>query len=382
MKRAILLSILLFLLLTIGFLAGYLVRGEFNVSNHERFPILQQAYEIILNHGYQEMPSDRSFEYGMIRGMLQEYADPYSIFVEPAQHELESNNLQGNFGGIGVDLYKNDDGIVILNPYPGSPAEKAGILNGDQLFVVDGLIINPETPLNSIQAAIRGTEGEPVSLTIGRSPDFSPINIEVIRELYQLPSTAAHIHPQESRLGIVKVNLIADSTPEEISDAFKKLLDQGATHFILDLRNNSGGLLSAGIDTAKLFLQDGQILQQQYKGEEIESIYVDKPGELRNVPLAVLINHNTASAAEIIAGALKQNNRAWLIGESTFGKDSIQLIFDLDDGSSLHITSAKWWIPGLNPVVGGNGIQPDMHLTDDGDNPDSMIDAARGNFFP
>ena len=382
MKRAIIYSILIFFCLAIGFLAGYLVRGEFPTQADEPFPVLRQAYRILLQNGLQEIPSIRELEYGMIRGMLQVYADPYSIFVEPAQHELESNNLEGSFWGIGVDLKKNDDGKVVLNPLPNSPAEKAGLLDGDQLFAVDDLVVEMETTIESIQAALRGNEGEAVSLTIGREPDFSPIKMEVVREFFTLPSTTSEIHPEEKRLGIVSVNLIAASTPDEILEAFSSLRNQGATHFILDLRDNSGGLLTAGIDTARLFLKDGPIIQQQYKGKGIQTISVDKPGELVDVPLIVLVNHNTASAAEIIAGVLKQKGRAWLIGESTYGKDSIQLVFDLDDGSSLHITSAKWWIPGLNPSPEGEGIQPDLLVPESTESRDSMIESARRYFFP
>jgi carboxyl-terminal processing protease len=151
-----------------------------------------------------------------------------------------------------------------------------------------------------------------------------------------------------------------------------------AAYFVLDLRNNPGGLLSAGVDIARLFLKDGLIMQQQYKGKDVETFRVDKPGPLDAIPLVVLVNHNSASAAEIIAGALKVNKRASLIGTSTFGKDTIQLVYDLQDGSSLHVTSAHWWIPGLDPPLGGNGLQPDIPISPDLENttPDPFIQAA------
>ena len=382
MKRAFFYSISLFLLFTLAFLAGYLIRGELFSPQDDQFLVLDQAHKLLLDYGLLEIPDDRALEYGMIRGMLQVYADPYSIFVEPAQHELETNSLQGDFGGIGVDLRKDVDGKVFLSPYPDSPAVNADILEGDQLFAVDELIIEPLTPLDSVLAAIRGNVGETVSLTIGRAPVFTPMKREVIREIFPLPSINSRIHPQENRLGIIQVNMIAASTPEEISSAFTDLQNLGATHFVLDLRNNSGGLLSAGIDTTRMFLREGTILQQQYKGKAIETISVESPGVLADAPLVVLINNSTASAAEIIAGALKQNHRAWLIGEPSYGKDVIQLVFDLEDGSSLHITSAKWWIPDLFPPVGGNGIQPDQLITENEDDSASMIESARRYFFP
>jgi carboxyl-terminal processing protease len=381
-KRAIFYSILVLSGLIISFLAGYVVRGEFSIPNDELFPLLNQAYEILRDHGYQEIIDRRALEYGMVRGMLQAYADPYSIFLEPAQHELETNNLEGNYYGIGVDLQKNDVGIFYIHPLPGSPAKKAGLLNGDRLFKVDDLVIEKGTTIESVQAALSGNAGETVTLKVGRAPDYNPFRVEVVRDFYSLPSTTSELYPKEKRIGIVRVNIIADSSPDEILGAFNHLRDQGATHFILDLRNNSGGLLNAGIDIARLFLHDGAVIQQQYKGKSIETIYVEKPGELIEIPLIVLVNKNTASAAEIIAGALKKNQRAWLIGETTYGKDSIQLVFDLFDGSSLHITSAKWWIPGLDPGGGSKGIEPDLVVLEDSDNSDTTMEAARRYFFP
>jgi carboxyl-terminal processing protease len=382
MKRAFIYSIAILLGFLIAFLTGYLIRGYDYSIQQRNFPVLNEAHNLLIRFGLEKTPDERSLEYGMIRGMLQVYADPYSIFVEPAQHELESNTLQGDYGGIGVDLEKDTNGKVLIFPYPESPAEKAGVQNGDQLISVDELVIEPATPLDLILAAIRGEEGDAVNLTIGMAPDFSPISMKVIREEFPLPSITTRIHPQEKRLGVIKINLIAASTPREIISAFTDLKQRGVTHFILDLRNNSGGLLSAGVDTAKLFLKEGTILQQQYKGKDVETLSVETPGELTEDPLVILINNSTASAAEIIAGALKQNKRAILIGEPSYGKDSIQLVFDLEDGSSLHITSAKWWIPGLSPAVGGNGVEPDLRITINSGDADSMIESARQVFFP
>ncbi len=138
------------------------------------------------------------------------------------------------------------------------------------------------------------------------------------------------------------------------------LQQRGATAFVLDLRDNPGGLLDAGVDIARLFLKEGSVMQQQYRGQEVKTFEVEKPGPLADLPLAVLINHGSASAAEIAAGALQAHRRATLIGEPSYGKDSIQLVFTLQDGSSLHVTSAQWWIPGLQKPVGEQGLQPDI----------------------
>jgi carboxyl-terminal processing protease len=235
-----------------------------------------------------------------------------------------------------------------------------------------------------VQSAIRGPSGQSVRLTIGRPPDYTPQQITIRRAQIPEPSVTWHLEPLDPRLGVIAVNLIASSTHDEIQRAVQDLQARHAAYFVLDLRNNPGGLLSAGVDIARLFLKDGLIMQQQYKGKSVETFRADTPGPLDSIPLVVLVNHNSASAAEIIAGALKVNQRARLIGEPTFGKDTVQLVFDLQDGSSLHVTSAHWWIPGLDPPLGGNGLQPDIPIDSESGNaaPDPYILAAIKAFFP
>jgi len=142
------------------------------------------------------------------------------------------------------------------------------------------------------------------------------------------------------------------------------------------LRNNGGGLLDAGIETARLFLDDGVVITQQYRGRDPEVFRVEKRGALADIPLVVLVNHNSASAAEIIAGALQAHGRAELVGTPTYGKDTIQLVFDLEDGSSLHVTAAHWWLPGMESGIAGQGLQPDWPVQEDPNNLQAIFNAA------
>jgi carboxyl-terminal processing protease len=165
--------------------------------------------------------------------------------------------------------------------------------------------------------------------------------------------------------------------------AAQDLQGRGAAALVLDLRDNFGGLLTAGVDTARLFLRQGTVIEQQYKGKAVETFRVEKPGPLAEIPLAILINQHTASAAEIIAGALQAQGRARLVGAPSYGKDTIQLVFNLKDDSSLHVTSARWWIPDLAAPLGGNGLQPDV-LVESGpeaDKPDAVLQAAMELLF-
>ncbi len=381
--RAFFITLAVIFCLTLGFLAGYLIHDHLSASP-SGFSTLQQAYEILTTKGLKDPPPSPALEYGMIRGMVQAYDDPYTSFVEPAEHELETNTLQGHFGGIGVRLSKDPAGNFILFPFQNSPAARAGVMEGDRLLKVDALEINPQTISDMVEAALRGPVGSVVHLSVGRAPQFSPIDMEIRLEDFPLPSVSWHRDPAEPRLGVVEINIIAATTPAEVTNAIEDLKGRGVQAIALDLRNNYGGLLTAGIDTARLFLTDGMIIQQKYRGQAIETFKVDRPGPFSDTPLVVLVNQNTASAAEIIAGALKLHQRAALIGTRTYGKDTIQLVYDLKAGASLHVTAANWWIPGLEPPLGGNGLQPDipMDAIEANTNPDLFIQAAIQTLLP
>jgi len=374
-KRGFLFTIIAFSCVSLAFLSGYFLHAFLNPSGNN-FPILNEAYNILITHGLYPTPVPPALEHGMIKGMIQAYDDPYTIFVEPVQHELESENLQGSFGGIGVKPARNQSGELILFPFPGSPASRAGIQEGDILIAVEGLEITPSIDIDTILASIRGSKGEKVVLEILRPPDRNPKKISITRETIPLPSIIWYLDPDKPLVGIIQVNIIAASTPGEILNAASDLQMRDATCIILDLRDNGGGLVSSGIDTARLFLKNGVIIQQQFLHQNIETYQVEEPGLLAEIPLAILVNHGTASAAEIIAGALKAHHRAALIGMPTFGKDTIQLVYDLEDGSSLHITAAHWWIPDLYPHLAGNGLQPDVRVEGASSGPDPVISMA------
>jgi carboxyl-terminal processing protease len=368
-------SALVIFCLTLAFFSGYFTHAYLN-PDPAGLPLLQQAYGILANHAYDPLPPEPALEYGMIRGMLQAYADPHTYFVEPAQHELGSDELHGSFGGIGVRLVSSTEGEVLLYPIPESPAALAGLIDGDILRQVEDLVVRPGTGMDEIEAALRGPVGQRVAIVVLRPGQDQPLDFNIRRASVALPSVTWHLVPGSRQVGVLEINLLASSTPEEVKTAVSDLQAQGATHFILDLRDNSGGLLTAGVDTARLFLNQGEIIQQQYRGEPVETFEVNRPGPLADLPLVVLINQNTASAAEIVAGALKINDRAPLLGQHTYGKDSIQLVFELEDRSSLHVTAARWWVPDLAPPLGEGGIQPDISLTGQDPNPDAAVHHA------
>jgi carboxyl-terminal processing protease len=371
-KRTFAFTFIAAICIAAAFFSGYLVSITHPTSTNN-FPVLNEAYRILLDHGLKPIPTPPALEYGMVHGMTDAYGDPYTRFVEPPQHELETNSLQGRFGGIGVRLGNDPAGYFLLYPFADGPAIKAGVLEGDRLLAVDNLTVTTSTPADTISAAIRGSVGSQVILKVGRQPDYSPIEVKIKREEIALPTVTWHLDAGDSRLGIIEVNLIGETTPKEISRAVDDMKGRGAIAYALDLRNNGGGLLTEGITIARMFLKNGIVIEEQFRGQNVDSYTVDKTGVYADLPVAVLVNENTASAAEIIAGALQ----AQLIGATTYGKNTIQMVFDLSDGSSLHVTAAHWWIPGLEFPNDGHGLTPDLPVAaGEQGKPDPVINAA------
>jgi len=380
LKKTISIYIVAFVALAIAFGAGFWTHGQLYPTSAD-FPVLSEAYQIILEHGYAEIPQIPKMEYGAIYGMVEAYGEPHTYFMEPAQAELRNDTLSGSYGGIGAEMSRDAKGYIVLHPFADSPASQAGIKDGDRLLQVDGKDILPETTTDEVVAAVRGPEGKKVTLLITRPPDYTEMEFRVKRANIPLPSVTWNLDTIEHQLGIVRVNVIASSTPAEIQTAVEDLKERGATHFVLDLRGNGGGLLVEGVEIARLFLEDGKVIEQHYKGEDVKTYRVEIPGALSKIPLVVLVDGNTASAAEIISGAIKVHQRAPIIGTPTFGKDSIQLIFELQDDSSLSVTSAKWWVPGLEPPIGEGGLQPDIAVSiENASEADPFLEAARTYF--
>jgi carboxyl-terminal processing protease len=349
---------------------GYFGR-QFIAPDRGEFGLLRQAQTALLENTILDLPDEPNLEYGMIRGMLAELGDPYTGFVEPATHEILTDELTGRFGGIGVRLERDTQAQWRLYPLPESPALIAGIQDGDLLLAVDDLLISSETDEVTVLSAVRGLEGETVTIAVQRNSE--QLSFDMQRQSVPLPSITWHLQPEDPKIGILRVHRIAETTAEEMQSGIESLVDQGAEGLIIDLRDNGGGLVEASVDIARLFLPTGEIIRQSFRGEGVRTFGVDQPGPFTDLPLVLLINHNTASSAEIVAGALKAHQRATLVGTPTHGKTSIQFIFELGDGSSVHITSSRWWVDGqsfplvpdievLNDPSGVEGLQAAMQL--------------------
>jgi len=323
---------------------------------------------------YGEIPSPQERTYGAIREALALLNDPYTVFVEPQPHKLEQDWMGGSFGGIGVTLWRNSEGQIVLSPLANSPAERAGLVEGDILLALDGEEITEMTTVDDVSARLHSEVGTPVTLTISHPPT-PPFDLTITREEIRVPSVTWRVLDQSPDVGYIHIKSFTERTSDEVTIAIQELRAAGTSSLILDLRDNYGGLIEPAVATASRFLRDGVVLYELGRNSEERALQVQSGDVVSDDPLVVLVNSGTASASEIVAGALQDHGRALLIGESTFGKGSVQLIYEISDGSSLHVTSAIWLTPDRKRIE-GVGLTPDIYVAC-GDGPqDEQLERA------
>lgn len=322
------------------------------------FKIYWEAWEQIQERFYGQLPEAKAQVYGSIRGMLAALGDPHTFFIEPPQREIEEAQLQGRYGGIGADYTMEGGYLVVVAAREGYPASRAGILPGDIIVAVDGREVLGLSQ-DEIVALINGPVGTEVELTIWRRGETESLLFTLTREEITAPTVAWEV--KEEKIGYIQLSLFSERTRDEVRQALGQLRKDGATAFILDLRNNPGGLVNAAVDVASEFLADGVVFYERDGQGKEETFPVRKGGLATDSPLVILVNGGTASAAEIVAGVLQDRGRAILIGERTFGKGSVQSVHELSDGSSIHVTMAHWFTPKGHEIE-GTGLSPDIEV--------------------
>src|SRR5919109_4710686 len=248
------------LVLSLAFGAGYAVRALsegaptsaaalFGTAASERYPLLAEVRRLVEAHYIGPLPEEQALEYGAIRGFVAALEDPYTVFVEPQAHELESNSLQGEFGGVGVTVSQNEAGEIVLSPLPDSPAAAAGILEGDVLVAVDATVIAPGMTVDQVTALVRGPIGSSVQLTV-RHPAGNQANVTVVRQRIEIPSVTWQLFDADATIGLILISRFSDKTPAEVERAIDALHASGAQRYVLDLRNNGGGILESAVGGA------------------------------------------------------------------------------------------------------------------------------------
>jgi len=307
--------------------------------------------------------TDQQAAYATIGGMLKSLDDPFTRFLDPEQYRSLQVNTSGERTGVGLQiaLEPQTGKLEVVAPIAGSPAEKAGIRSRDRILKIDGFSTEKLT-LDEAAAKMRGAIGSTVTLVIGRENEAEK-EVQLVRDRIALNPVVAELHssPQKIPLGYIRLTQFNANAPMELAHAISNLEKKGAAAYILDLRNNPGGLLQAGIEIARLWLDSGTIVYTVNR-YGIQDSFDATGSALTHDPLVILVNQGTASASEILAGALQDNNRAKLVGETTFGKGLIQSLFELSDNSGLAVTIAKYETPNHRDI-NKLGIQPDKVIS-------------------
>jgi carboxyl-terminal processing protease len=329
-----------------------------NSQEPASFGVFWEAWKAVEGQFYGTIPNEQDRVYGAVRGMVATYGDPNTAFIEPKLASIFQEDISGSFEGIGASVRMNEMGqVVIAEPFVGQPAAKAGLLRGDVILSVDNKSLDGMNLYEAI-ALIRGPAGSTVVLKIARQGVDKPFDVSVVRARIETKVVDSKRLPGD--IGYVSLSEFSRGASSKIADAIRSLEAEGQLKgLVLDLRDNPGGLLDEAGLVASQFIDTGTVTIEREKGG-IEHVLAAQPGGVAlDVPLVLLVNRGSASASEIVAGAIKENGRGKLIGEQTFGKGTVQLPQTLSDGSELRVTIAEWLTPNKEQI-NGQGIVPDI----------------------
>ena len=297
--------------------------------------------------------------YGAINGMLRATGDPYTDFFNPQESKDFSQNIKGSFEGIGAELGVKDKILTVITPLDNSPAKKAGLKEGDKIIKVNDKIIT-DLSIDKAVSLIRGKRGTTVKLTILRKGEQKTRDISIVRDVIKLKSVILKF--KKDNIAYIRITEFSENTDKEFDDAMNKIITRGSKGIILDLRNDPGGLLDKAVAVASRMIPRGKVVvSEEDSSNKKENIYTNGGDKLSALPTVVLINGGSASAAEILAGALRDDRGITLIGNKSFGKGCVQQLMDLPGGSSIKITIAKWLTPNGDCIM-KKGIEPNIKV--------------------
>ena len=307
----------------------------------------------------QELISPEAIDRAAVQGVLDYIGDPYTTYLTPERAEEFNRSLEGahvDFEGIGASVTQRNGQLIILGPLPGSPADQAGILPGDVVLQVDGESIDGLT-LEETVAKIRGPKGTAVVLTLSRGGASLPFDVTVVRDTINVSSVLPHL--ESEGVGYIRLTTFDGTAGENVRTAIAELRDDGAEGLILDLRRNGGGLVTAAVDIVSEFVEEGEVLRWVNAAGEETIETVTGEGTAYDLPLVVIVDGFSASASEVVSGALQDHERAVVVGTTTYGKGSVNLLHTLDSGAGLYVTIARWLTPSGRQIE-GSGITPDV----------------------
>jgi carboxyl-terminal processing protease len=338
-----------------------------------------EAYNILKEKYFDASVFDAQKQiHGAIKGLLGSIDDPYTVYMNPDENKAFMTSLEGSFEGIGAELSVNNQGLVVVSALKNSPAEKAGLKAKDLIYKIEDELTSEMTLFDAIMK-IRGQKGTYVKLIVLRENEKEPLELSIKRDTVDVPN----VEYTEVAENIYHINMyqFGEDTVAEFQNIIQQLLLKNPKGIILDLRQNGGGYLEAAVDVLSEFVTKDQIaVNIKYRDEKQNSALLTKDiGRLNNIPLVILIDNGSASASEIVAGAIQDWQRGIIVGEKSFGKGSVQELYTLENGGSLRITVAHWFTP-LGRSIQKEGISPDkiVSFTKEGfdENMDSQLDAA------
>lgn len=324
--------------------------------------------------------------YSALKGMVSKL-DPHSEFMAPDDYQQLQDDTEGQFGGLGLEVATREGYVTIIAPMEDTPSSRAGIMTGDRIVKVNGKSVE-KTPLDEVVKQLRGEPGTSVTITVQRpsagwEKDFKLTRAIIQKKMVEDINGNREFPLDVDKIGYVRITQFGDQTGDELEAALQKLKKQGMQALIIDLRWNPGGLLDEAVNVCEKFLPRGRLIVTTEGRDPKENSVLRAEGhgdELKDMPIVVLVNLGSASAAEIVTGCLQDYHRAFILGEKTFGKGSVQNIFPLDDGSALKLTVAKYYTPS-HKVIHEHGITPDSYVPmSDAEEADLLIKRSPGGF--
>lgn len=334
---------------------------EKNGQRQMVFPTFWEAWDKLHDNFINPLDDEKLF-YGAVEGLVEGAGDPYTVFADPDETKLFDESLQGSFSGIGIEIGVRNDVITVIAPLDGSPAKKAGIREEDIIIAVDKKPITGDMTLDQVVRQIRGPKGTSVTLTIARKDEEATLDFTMTRDTIEVESVKLKMDGEIAEIEITNFN---GDTATRFANMAKQVKREGKRGIILDLRGNPGGYLESAVQVSSQFLDSGTLVVTE-KGKQDKEHNAKGAPLLKGIPVVVLVNKGSASASEIVAGALQDQLKVPIVGTQTFGKGSVQVFEKLKDGSSMRITVAKWFTPS-GRSISDQGIEPTVKVEQDFD---------------
>jgi carboxyl-terminal processing protease len=355
MKKAFVIGSLL-VVLTLSLGGTVASKGTDTGATYEQLRLFTEVLSIVQNQ-YVDETAPKELIYSAIKGTLRGL-DPHSSFLDPESYREMQVETSGSFGGLGIEITLRDDILTVVSPIDGTPAYRAGLQAGDRIVKIDGLATK-DMQLSDAVKKMRGKPGTKVTISIVREGWTEPKDYEIQRE--QIRVHSVRTHDLGGGIGYVKLRQFQEQTAHDLDQVLDKFAKDGVKAIVLDLRNNPGGLLTSAVEVTEKFIEDGKLVvytEGRVRNQNMRfSAHAKKA--YNTIPMVVLVNQGSASASEIVAGALQDYGRAIVVGVQTFGKGSVQTIIPLSDGSGLRLTTAKYFTP-KGRSIHGKGISPDI----------------------